>query len=290
MPAPSDDHRPAGPFAGSLAGWVLASEGRSLCDRFAFANRLWRLPISVAWHPEKALYQVRDVPNQRNETAVPGRIMIARPERIFRYRRGVADRIARLARKYFIDRIPLDAGDVVVDCGANVGEVGLYVQSRAAVRVIAVEPSPPEANACDENVFDGDRQTERFALWHSAGEQPFYDSNTTGDSSLIAPASQHEGIATIPVTTLDRLAADKGIEHIKLLKIEGEGAEPEILAGATTTISKVSYCTIDCGPERGLAREHVIPQACNFLFDAGFELLDVNLERQIFWFRNRALT
>lgn len=286
----TDESIPGGFIGSRLGKWVLASHGDALCTRFAFANRLWwKLPISLNWHGRSGLYTVRDAPGEGGARGDPDHIMIARRERIFRYRRGVCDRVNRLARKYFIDRVPFDEGDVVIDCGANVGEVGLYIKSRAAVRLIAVEPSAAEAEACDENLFGGRGDTLRFALWHSVGEQVFYDSNVTGDSSLIAPATPHVSETRVQTTTLGALVAAQGIDRIKLLKIEGEGAEPEILAGAAGIISRVAYCTVDCGPERGASQAHVIPQVCNFLIESGFELLDVNLERQIFWFRNRTL-
>lgn len=270
-----------------LEQWVLAVQGAALCDRFERANRRWLLPIAVTWHENTRLIEVRDLQAGASDAVVPSRIMIARPERIFRYRRGVAHRVAKLARKYFIDRVPLSAGDVVIDCGANVGEIGLFVRSQADARVVAIEPSKLEADACDENLYSGKIETHRVALWDSAGELTFYDSNATGDSSLISPASPSISASTIPTRTLADLVASEGIGRIQILKIEGEGAEPEILAGSKDIISRVAHCTVDCGPERGPSQDHVIPQVCNFLFDAGFELRDVNLERHIFWFQNR---
>jgi len=269
----------------------MAAAGHVLCQRFERANRLWwRMPIAVSWHEAAGLYAVEDIGAATSVLEAPRRIMIARPERIFRYRRGVAHRVHKLAGKYFIDRVPLSAGDIVFDCGANVGEIGLHAQSRAAVRLIAIEPSAPEANACDHNVFGGQRETHRAALWHTEGEQTFYDSNTTGDSSLIAPAQAPTSATTVPTRTLDRLVTEQDVARIQVLKIEAEGAEPEVLAGAKQTLSRVAYCTIDCGPERGPTEAHVIPQVCNVMIGSNFELLDVNLERQIFWFRNRSIT
>lgn len=291
MRACSESGQPAGFLDSRLASWVLASEGAAFCKRFERANRLrWHMPIVVSWHATSRLYVVHDMPAEGDPLDGPDRIVIARRERIFRYRRGVADRVRRLAEKYFIDRMPFSDGDLVIDCGANVGEVGLYAKSRAAVRVVAVEPSLAEAGACDENLFGGCQETIRQALWHSQGEQAFYDSNVTGDSSLIPPASVHTNVTRVRTTTLERLVAEHGAKRIKLLKIEAEGAEPEILAGAAAVLSRVDYCTVDCGPERGVGEAHVIPEVCNRLIGSGFELLDVNLERQIFWFRNRRET
>jgi len=274
-----------------LGAWLLAADGEAFCKRFATANKLyWRLPVSLSWDTGSGLYTVTDHDHETyTQDSVTSRIAIARRERVFRYRRGVDDRIRRLAKKYFVDRMTLNNGDVVVDCGANVGEIGLFAKAQADVRLIAIEPSTREAGACDANLFGGSQDTHRIALWHSEGTQTFYDSNATGDSSLIAPAQAHTSASTVRTTTLTKLSSELGVERIKLLKIEGEGAEPEILAGANDIMPNVDYCTVDCGPERGANQDHVIPQVCNNLIGAGFELLDVNLERQIFWFRNRSI-
>ena len=194
----------------------------------------------------------------------------------------------KLADKCFLDRLTFADGDVVIDCGANVGEVGLYVRARADVRAIAVEPAETEAAACDANLFDGRGETHRQALWHREGELTFYDSNASGDSSLIPPAEQHAGTTIINATTLEKLISEAKVECIKLLKIDGEGAEPELLEGGRAILSQVENCAVDCGPERGISQDLVIPQVVNLMTGAGFEVVDVNLERQIFWFRNRA--
>ncbi|MEM7747973.1 MAG: FkbM family methyltransferase [Pseudomonadota bacterium] len=288
MLAFSDVGVPKGNLGYQFAKWTFASGEEAFCKRFSIANRLfWRMPISVSRDETTDLYLVQDQRTAVQESPSPDRILIARPERVFRYRRGVAHRVTKLAKKYFIDRIPLKSGDVVMDCGANVGEIGLYIRSRTDARLIAVEPSEPEARACDGNLFDHRQSTHRFALWNASGMQTFFDSNVTGDSSLISPASPHAGVTQVATKRLDELVTELDIDHIELLKIEGEGAEPEILAGSQKIISKVRHCVVDSGPERGPDKRHVIPDVCNFLFGSGFELRDVNLERQIYWFHNR---
>ncbi|MEM9355752.1 MAG: FkbM family methyltransferase [Pseudomonadota bacterium] len=279
---------PKGNLGYQLAKWTFASNEQTVCKRFESANRFyWRMPITLSRDNATGLYLVQDQRTAGGENSSPDCIFIARPERVFRYRRGVAHRVAKLARKYFIDRIPLKNGDVVIDCGANVGEIGLYIRSRTDTRLIAVEPSEPEAKACDANLFDNRAGAHRYALWNSSGMETFFDSNVTGDSSLISPASPHAGVTKVATKRIDELVEELEIDRIKILKIEGEGAEPEILAGSQGIISKVSHCVVDSGPERGAEKRHVIPEVCNFLFGAGFELRDVNLERQIYWFYNR---
>ena len=117
----------------------------------------------------------------------------------------------------------------------------------------------------------------------------FYEKNASADSSLIAPGN-HTGKSSVTARKLDSLAAELGLEGIRLLKIEGEGAEPEILAGGTDTLARTTYCTVDCGPERGASEAHVVAEVCNHMCGCNFEVVDVNLERQIFLFRNRSAT
>lgn len=38
---------------------------------------------------------------------------------------------------------------------------------------------------------------------------------------------------------------------MKLLKVEAEGAEPEVLLGSRDILRNVDYVTVACGPERG---------------------------------------
>lgn len=268
--------------------WLLAAEGHEFSSRFEFANRhYWHMPLLVGWDAGRGCYAVSDSgESTRRQVLAPQTIYLARRQRVFRYRRGVGDRLVRLARKYFVDRIAFEAGDVVLDCGANVGEIGRYLAATAeGVRYVAVEPSAREAAACDANNFDGASKTLRFAMWKAEAELPLYDGNDTADSSLIAPAT-FSGSNTVAATTIARIADDHALERIKLLKIDGEGAEPEILEGAAGVLDRVTYCAIDCGPERGAGEQHVIPEVCNFMLARGFEVRDVNLDRQVFFFAN----
>ena len=43
-----------------------------------------------------------------------------------------------------------------------------------------------------------------------------------------------------------------------LLKVEAEGAEPEVLQGLKKNLSRVEFITVDCGFERGLNQKSTI--------------------------------
>lgn len=54
----------------------------------------------------------------------------------------------------------------------------------------------------------------------------------------------------MPVTTIEAVMERHKIASIDFLKVEAEGFEPEILAGAGKRLKDVSKIAIDCGPER----------------------------------------
>ena len=69
------------------------------------------------------------------------------------------------------------------------------------------------------------------------------------------------------------------IGDINVLKIEGEGAEPEILRGAEKTLQRVKYVCVDCGPERGMAKDSTLPPVCHYLLSQGFKFDQVSAKR-----------
>jgi hypothetical protein len=88
------------------------------------------------------------------------------------------------------------------------------------------------------------------ALWKVNTTLKFYHANNTGDSSLL-PKDLSALSELIEARTLDSIVAELEIDQINLLKLEAEGAEPEILDGALKTLMKTKYVAADLGPERG---------------------------------------
>ena len=80
-----------------------------------------------------------------------------------------------------------------------------------------------------------------------------------------------------------------GNDNIKLIKLEAEGAEPEVLKGASKTLRRTHYISIDCGPERGLEQEAVLMPVLENLKQFGFEIIGYYHKRGIFLFRNDQL-
>jgi FkbM family methyltransferase len=157
------------------------------------------------------------------------------------------------------------------------------------INVISIEPEKEEADCCDLNVYGGERRTIRKALWSEPGERALFSKNESGDSSLFEIDS-FESTTTVPTTTLAAVLEERNVSRLKLLKLEAEGAEPEILVGAKDHLHKIEYISADLGPERGLKQESTAAPAINFLLARNFELIDMHCDRITFLFRNTALT
>ncbi len=200
---------------------------------------------------------------------------------------GLQERGYVLGDGYLLRRIQFKDGDIVVDCGANIGDLGLYFAAIGVnVRVIAFEPSPVEYEVLVRNLADNPFTevlgTYNVALWkESSPGMDFFVKSESADSSIL-PIIDYDRKITVPCRRLDEMLPR---QPYRLLKLEAEGAEPEILRGATGILNCFEYVAVDAGFERGLMQETTAPEVIQFLFAHGFELVDLNPKRVTFLFR-----
>ena len=71
-----------------------------------------------------------------------------------------------------------------------------------------------------------------------------------------------------------------------MIKIEGEGSEPEILEGLKRNLKKVEYLTIDAGFERGIEQKSTYEECKNYLINNNFELINFNKKKCVLLFKN----
>jgi FkbM family methyltransferase len=199
-------------------------------------------------------------------------------------KRGFPRRARLLGESYFLPLIRFEPGDVVVDCGANVGELKLYfLENDIPVEYIGIEPSPLEYECLRENVAPS--QTHNLGLWNTDGELDFFVSSQMADSSLIEPP-KYDRIIKVPTRRLDGLLLGR---RIKLLKVEAEGAEPEVLYGCEKLLADIDYISADVGFERGVEQKNTMAPVTNYLLANGFELVDVGQRRLTALFKRRGL-
>lgn len=189
------------------------------------------------------------------------------------YARSIKTRGNDLADSYCLKNIKFNSDDVVIDCGANYGDLYLYLRDKIKEsNYIAIEPGPVEYKCLLKSLSCA--QIVNFGLSNSDGELDFYLCSESGDSSLIEPKNYTQ-VVRVKVKTIDSLVKDLGISGCRLFKLEAEGWEPEILAGAHKFITSCDYVAVDGGLERGVDAEATFPAVNNFLMSNGFEMVDI---------------
>ena len=223
----------------------------------------------------------RDLFFARNRST-GNKIYVSDRQRLGLYRHGEAYRQKWLLEDYCLPIGLISAGDRVIDVGANIGELGIWVESLGG-HYMAFEPDPKVIQALRMNVNSS--HTFDVALSDTSGDAKFYLKTGEADSSLFRPEGVSEEV-TVRTIPLDDFMKDfKDWEAIKLMKIEAEGMEPEVIAGALETLKHVEYVAVDAGPERG--GENTVPDVLNALSSLGFGVLSCYLKRGSFLLHNR---
>lgn len=136
-------------------------------------------------------------------------------------------------------------GQTVLDIGANIGYYTLVlakaVGSRGAVH--AFEPVPRLFETLRRNVgANGFRNVvaEKRACWSAAGEFEIYEAagGNSGKSSLFEQHAQGVQGHRVQAITIDQYAREKKLDGVRLIKIDVEGAETDVLEGAAETIRR----------------------------------------------------
>lgn len=201
------------------------------------------------------------------------------------YRDGLRARSERLSSEYLLSHIDFNYGDVIIDCGANLGDLKIFFECAGIeVKYIAVEPSLQEYNCLVKNVKPS--ECLNIALWHESGELDFYLASETADSSLIRSPESIEKV-TVAAATLDATFVD--VQRIKLLKLEAEGAEPEVLKGGAEILARTEYVTADVGPERGLEQQSTEEEVTAILKNNGYNIVARGADRHVILFKNSAI-
>lgn len=146
-------------------------------------------------------------------------------------------------------------GDWVVDAGANIGNHAVYFAGICGCHVMAFEPNPVAAEILRRNVEAnelGDRiEIHEVALGSHA---------SSGD--VVVPEGHNLGMATVRVAEggagavrIDLLSNYIGSRTIRLLKIDTEGMDYEVLAGGQEVLARDGCAvSIEAGSREGYLR------------------------------------
>lgn len=137
----------------------------------------------------------------------------------------------------------LRPGDLFVDIGANVGSYTVLAAAVAGAQVVAFEPDPDTFRALQRNVeingLEGRVEVHPIALGAQAGTGWL----TRGLDSMNHVV--HQGGSThqpVKIETLDTVLAGR---VPTLIKMDVEGYEPQVLAGAQATLASAETLAVE---------------------------------------------
>tara|TARA_B100000029_G_C17367667_1_gene885001 strand:+ start:101 stop:907 length:807 start_codon:yes stop_codon:yes gene_type:complete len=206
-------------------------------------------------------------------------------KRAVRIHSSYNEMINKLIYSYCLENIDFKDNDVIIDCGANIGELGLFFsEQNFSVNYIGLEPSIKEFSACKLN--NPHSEILNLGLWNKKSKLNFYIKSETADSSVFE-IDDYKEIVTIKVDRLDNIINKEKYKSIKLLKIDAEGAEPEILEGTKNLLGIIEYISVDVGPERGIDQKSTDSEVTTFLTKNNFKLITENTNRKSKLFQNK---
>lgn len=223
-------------------------------------------------------------------TDTTGEIFYTQPVRSKYLVGSITNRLEKLSNEYLLEYINFETNDVILDCGANIGELYKIVEKilDKNFNYYGFEPSKQNFSALKLNSHNFIK--ENVALSDKDGIFPIYINDKYADTSLI-PSDNFVYQDEVKTIRLDGLEELKN-EHIKLLKIDAEGSELNVIIGAKNLLSNIEFISVDLGFENYDAETKkyisTLGPVVNYLFQNNFELLDTfRLTRKTYIFKNK---
>jgi len=143
----------------------------------------------------------------------------------------------------------------IVDVGANTGQwSGMLLNLVRPEKLIIIEPLP-DAFAVLQEKFGNNRrvQLHNVAIGEREGVETLKVTRDTTGASLLQPREEMRAVigsnwtitaeVEVKMTTLDRLLVD--LAEVSLLKIDVQGYEKAVLAGAKQTLAKTKFLLVE---------------------------------------------
>lgn len=173
---------------------------------------------------------------------------------------------------------------VVVDAGANIGEITLLASKLVGPdgHVYAFEPMTAIANQLEENLrTNGTSNTSvlQVGLSNGTGSLPIYLAEGAfrdgaihdGLGTLYATPERPRKVEDISLTTLDNFVRDRNLHRLDLIKLDIEGAELPALEGAHDTLLRFKpYLIIEVQDETSASAGYRAADILDFLAPVGY--------------------
>lgn len=188
---------------------------------------------------------------------------------------GVAKIIMReIENNYQLDEIDFQPGDVVIDIGAHVGIVSIYLAKKYPdITIYAYEPTAENFERLTSNIYSNDdmRNIIPYNKAITGDGRDFIisgnpSSNTGGMSAFTTPNGHSQKVSSSTLMEeVEHILNRHKIDQVKLLKIDCEGAEYEVLQAAESSLSKIQHLRGEFHTNQRLKDAGHDPQALNDL-------------------------
>ena len=138
------------------------------------------------------------------------------------------------------------SGDVVFDCGANVGTFARQALRYGAAKVVAFDIDPRNNECLRRNFLEEIKRGRVVVIakgvWSDEREVEVKLYRNSNLNTAMMPdrpeTTEQPRVARLPVTSIDRVVEELGLERVDFLKMDVEGAEVEALRGARKTLQR----------------------------------------------------
>jgi len=148
----------------------------------------------------------------------------------------------------------VQAGDIVLDCGASDGDFSHEALNAGAKLVVAIEISPASVECLRRNLATEIAQGRAIVypkgVWNKDDSLPLNvaDDNFAANSVVMHAPGAHATFMA-PLTTIDKIVGELALPRVDFIKMDIEGAEVNALQGARETVRRFR-------PRLAIATEH----------------------------------
>jgi FkbM family methyltransferase len=185
-----------------------------------------------------------------------------------------------------LEMVGLSHGDVVIDVGAHVGDFSEAVLAHQPwVKIHAFEPLPAAFRILRKNLAPfGNIEFHNVALGRARGEGNFFVSKFTKASSFLVNGTildkglygidfSTEEVLRVPIVALSDYLHEQNIGRVRLLKLDVQGFELEVLAGAESVLDRIDWIYTEARFVEGVYREApLVNDIYVYLIQRGFRL------------------
>ncbi len=134
-------------------------------------------------------------------------------------------------------------GDIVLDCGSNVGVTLREELAAGASKIVAIEPGPENLECLRRN-FPDEIASGRITImpegvWDKDDVLTLrVDPKNSAADTFVLPLKGGVDVMKVPLTTIDHLVSQLKLERVDYIKMDIEGSERQALNGAQETLKR----------------------------------------------------